>query len=164
MASSPPDPVCRARSTGVACASECTARRRPETRRSRRLAGRDLSGHGSATCLELPLVTAGHWHRDGPDPSQTVTTSMTNLQSDPEIPNSRSPDSRFGRETGKGIPDSRFARNRESLSRFGGPGISWSAYNDRTDLLQRQGPKTWARHRGARSSPVRLTSGGPGLA
>ena len=41
---------------------------------------------------------------------------------DPEIPNSRSPDSRFGRETGKGIPDSRLGRNRESgtpVSRFG---------------------------------------------
>jgi hypothetical protein len=36
------------------------------------------------------------------------------------------PDSRFGRETGKisPIPDS--AGNRESGSRFGGPGISWS--------------------------------------
>ena len=46
------------------------------------------------------------------------------LNSDPEIPNSRSPDSRlgFGRETGKGIPDSRLGRNRESgtpVSRFG---------------------------------------------
>jgi hypothetical protein len=27
----------------------------------------------------------------------------------------------------QGIPDSRFGRNRESGSRFGGPGISWSA-------------------------------------
>ncbi len=43
--------------------------------------------------------------------------------SDPaEIPNPRSPDSRFGRETGKGVPDSRLGRNRESgapVSRFG---------------------------------------------
>jgi hypothetical protein len=36
------------------------------------------------------------------------------LWTDPEIPNSRSPDSRFGRESGEGIPDSRFGRNRES--------------------------------------------------
>ena len=52
---------------------------------------------------------------------------------DPEIPNSRSPDSRFCRETGRespipgsagigkeGIPDSRFGRERES-----GPRADW---------------------------------------
>jgi hypothetical protein len=56
------------------------------------------------------------------------------LPLDPEIPNSRSPDSRFCRETGKespipgsaasavigkqGMPDSRFGRERESGSRL----------------------------------------------
>ena len=64
------------------------------------------------------------------------------------VPNSRSPDSRFGRETGRESPDSRLGRNREwgnsplpdsagtgnrgpgtgNRGPAGGtPGISWSA-------------------------------------
>ena len=58
------------------------------------------------------------------EPTYTPTDSLRpkSTSTDPEIPNSRSPDSRFGRETGKGIPDSRLGRNRESgtpVSRFG---------------------------------------------
>ncbi len=52
----------------------------------------------------------------------TENESCQWARTDPEIPNSRSPDSRFGRESGEGIPDSRLGRNREAGipdSRFG---------------------------------------------
>jgi hypothetical protein len=64
-----------------------------------------------------------------------------------EIPNSRSPDSRFGRESGtpsEGIPDPRFGQNRESgnprfpglpVSRFGRDRESGSRWRRAGDFL-----------------------------
>ena len=81
--------------------------------------------------------------------SGALSGAASDPPADPEIPNSRSPDSRFGRETGREspIPDSAGTGNRAQIPRFpirpgpglergprtgnrgpagGTPGISWS--------------------------------------
>ena len=85
-----------------------------------------LGGTGDGRPEHTPVAGPMMPNRAGPGqpqarPAELLATECHSV-ADPEIPDSRSPDSRFGRETGRElpIPDSAGNGNRRSpVSRFG---------------------------------------------
>jgi hypothetical protein len=99
--------------------------------------------------------------------SKTAAKAGAAGGADPEIPNSRCPASRFGRETarGEGIPDSRLGRNRESgnppfreIPRFGKSPVSGNPPFPDSAGKRESGPRLAANREIEGTLPVRVYS------